>query len=85
MRIFYWGWQTKSSGYIEGGIYAIFVSILVHITQVPGAITEIFTAAFNPKAATGGIVGSVFVCMRYGIARGIYSNEAGLIRRMLAR
>lgn len=63
-----------------GGAYILagLLIILVHITQVPGAITEIFTAAFNPKAATGGIVGSVFVCMRYGIARGIYSNEAGL-------
>ena len=29
VRIFYWGWQTKSSGYIEGGIYAIFVSIVI--------------------------------------------------------
>lgn len=41
-------------------------------------LAEIFLAAFDPKAATGGIVGSIFVCMRYGIARGIYSNEAGL-------
>ena len=29
VRIFYWGWQTKSSGYIEGCIYAIFVSIVI--------------------------------------------------------
>ena len=29
LRIFYWGWQTKSSGYIEGCIYAIFVSIVI--------------------------------------------------------
>ena len=63
-----------------GGAYILagLLIMIVHITQVPGAIVEIITAAFNPKAATGGIVGSVFVCMRYGIARGIYSNEAGL-------
>lgn len=63
-----------------GGAYILAgVSIiLLHISQVPGAIAEIFWAAFDPKAATGGIVGSVSVCMRYGVARGIFSNEAGL-------
>ena len=60
--------------YILGGIAVI----LLHITQVPAAIATIFQSAFNPSAFTGGAVGSIFVCMRYGIARGIYSNEAGL-------
>ena len=60
--------------YILGGI----VVILLNITQVPAAIATIFQSAFNPSAFTGGAVGSIFVCMRYGIARGIYSNEAGL-------
>ena len=60
--------------YILGGI----AIILLNITQVPAAIAVIFQSAFNPAAYTGGAVGSIFVCMRYGIARGIYSNEAGL-------
>lgn len=63
-----------------GGAYILagLLIILLHITQVPAAIGEIFVSAFSPKAATGGAIGSIFVCMRYGIARGIYSNEAGL-------
>ena len=63
-----------------GGAYIIagVVVILLNITQVPEAIREIVIGAVNPKAVTGGAVGSIFVCMRYGIARGIYSNEAGL-------
>ena len=60
--------------YILGGIAVI----LLNITQVPAAIVTIVQSAFNPAAFTGGAVGSIFVCMRYGIARGIYSNEAGL-------
>ena len=36
------------------------------------------TAAFNPKAVTGGVVGSMIVAMQKGVARGIFSNEAGL-------
>ena len=35
-------------------------------------------AAFNPSAVTGGVVGSIFIAMQKGIARGIFSNEAGL-------
>lgn len=52
--------------------------ILLNIADVPAAIGTIVKAAFEPQAITGGAVSSVFVCMRYGIARGIYSNEAGL-------
>lgn len=63
-----------------GGAYILagLLIIIVHITDVPEAISLIVRAAFTPKAATGGLIGSAFVCMRYGIARGIYSNEAGL-------
>lgn len=59
-------------------IFAGLLIIILHITDVPSAVTTIITSAFTPRAATGGAVGSIFVCMRYGIARGIYSNEAGL-------
>lgn len=61
-------------------IYFLFAAILIitNITQVPAAIKIIVTAAFTPKAVTGGAVGSMFVAMQKGVARGIFSNEAGL-------
>ena len=63
-----------------GGLYILagLVIILMHLSDVPAAISLIFRAAFEPKAVTGGAVGSIFICMRYGVARGIFSNEAGL-------
>ena len=55
------------------------VSVLVmNATKIPEAFALIFKAAFAPKAVTGGIVGSMIVAMQKGIARGIFSNEAGL-------
>lgn len=61
-------------------IYFAFAAILIigNITAVPNAIAVIVKAAFSPKAVTGGVVGSIFVAMQKGIARGIFSNEAGL-------
>ncbi len=49
-----------------------------NIKSVPGAFAAIFEGAFNPRAVTGGVIGSVFLSMKKGIARGIFSNEAGL-------
>lgn len=54
------------------------VIIFCNITEVPAAIVTIVKGAFNPRAVTGGIVGSVLVAMQKGIARGIFSNESGL-------
>lgn len=54
------------------------VIIFCNITEVPTAIVTIVKGAFNPRAVTGGIVGSVLVAMQKGIARGIFSNESGL-------
>lgn len=61
-------------------IYIVFVLILVicNITVVPAAFKTIVVAAFTPKAITGGAVGSMLVAMQKGVARGIFSNEAGL-------
>ena len=61
-------------------IYFSFAAILIigNITAIPSAIAVIVKAAFSPKAVTGGVVGSIFVAMQKGIARGIFSNEAGL-------
>ena len=60
--------------YILGGL----LIIVLNISQVPGAIALILKAAFTPRAVTGGAVGSIFIAMRYGCARGIFSNEAGV-------
>lgn len=61
-------------------IYFLFAGILIvtNITAVPSAIAVILEAAFSPRAITGGAVGSMFVAMQKGVARGIFSNEAGL-------
>ena len=63
-----------------GGAYVLagVAVILLNLDKLPGALALIIESAFNPAAMTGGAVGSIFICMRYGIARGIYSNEAGL-------
>ena len=52
--------------------------IICNITEVPAAVVTIVKAAFSPQAVTGGVVGSMFVAMQKGVARGIFSNEAGL-------
>lgn len=52
--------------------------LLANVTAIPAAIELIVRAAFNPAAVTGGVVGTVFIAMQKGIARGIFSNEAGL-------
>ena len=51
----------------------------LHIEEVPSALRLIVDSAFNGAAATGGFAGAaVWVAIRYGVARGIFSNEAGL-------
>ncbi|MEK6265832.1 MAG: sodium:alanine symporter family protein [Clostridium sp.] len=61
--------------YIIGSL----VIILTNYVDIGPAFKMIFVGAFNPKAATGGIIGvSVKEAMRYGIARGLFSNEAGM-------
>ncbi len=52
--------------------------IFTHITEIPAAIVEIVKSAFGLKAAAGGILGSIMIAMQKGVARGIFSNEAGL-------
>jgi AGCS family alanine or glycine:cation symporter len=53
--------------------------IAFNLPQVGGAFKDIFYYAFNPSAAVGGFAGSaVAMSVRFGIARGIFSNEAGL-------
>ena len=58
-------------------VMCLFV-ILGNISHLLDAFQLIVRSAFNPAAMTGGVVGSIFVAMQKGIARGIFSNEAGL-------
>ncbi len=61
-------------------LYVVFALLVLafNVTEIPNAIVTIVKAAFNPAAVTGGAVGSIIVAMQKGIARGIFSNEAGL-------
>ena len=52
--------------------------VILHISRVPAVFAMIFKSAFTPQAATGGIIGSMFLSMKKGVSRGIFSNEAGL-------
>lgn len=61
--------------YLAGGL----IIIIANITQVPAAFALIFKHAFTPIAATGGFTGAaVAQAIRWGTARGSYSNEAGM-------
>jgi AGCS family alanine or glycine:cation symporter len=60
--------------YVAGGLFVI----LTHASQVPSVLALIFREAFSLKAASGSAAGiGIMVAMRYGLARGIYANEAG--------
>ena len=52
--------------------------ILLNVKSVPHVFRMIFEGAFNPSAFTGGLVGSLFISLKKGVSRGIFSNEAGL-------
>ncbi|MCR4510192.1 sodium:alanine symporter family protein [Pseudomonas sp. 32.2.56] len=60
-------------------IIAAVVVLVVNAAEIPKAFEMIFTYAFTPIAATGGFAGAaVMAAIRFGVARGIFSNEAGL-------
>lgn len=52
--------------------------VILNINRVPEVFGSIIYGAFNPRAVTGGIIGSFFISMKKGVSRGIFSNEAGL-------
>ncbi len=61
--------------YISGALYVVFSNI----QQVPDALLLIIESAFSQTAAVGGFAGaSVWAAIRFGVARGVFSNEAGL-------
>ena len=59
--------------YIASGL----LIILINIKQLPGVFADIFAGAFGLRAVSGGVLGSMIIAMQKGIARGLYSNEAG--------
>ena len=63
------------------GFYIIgaLVLIIMNIGNLPNVIRMIFVGAFNPEAAIGGFAGvAVSQAIKYGVARGLFSNEAGM-------
>jgi len=55
------------------------IILLINITEIPAALALVFESAFTGTAATGGFAGAaVWAAIRFGVARGIFSNEAGL-------
>ena len=66
---------TMAILYISGALFVI----ITQIEQVPGALLLIVQSAFTETAAVGGFTGAaVWAAIRFGVARGVFSNEAGL-------
>ncbi len=64
---------------IVGYVTAALIVLAMNATEIPHALGLIFYHAFNPAAATGGFAGAtIAAAMRFGIARGVFSNESGL-------
>ncbi len=66
---------TMAIAYIVGALFVI----LLNVEQVPDALLLIVSSAFTETAAVGGFTGAaVWAAIRFGVARGVFSNEAGL-------
>ena len=66
---------------LMAGIYIVgaLIFIVMHISALPGAIASIFIGAFNPQAVVGAAAGiTIRQAIRFGVARGLFSNEAGM-------
>jgi AGCS family alanine or glycine:cation symporter len=64
----------KVSLYLVGGL----IVIVTYIMNLPSVLGLVFSEAFSLKAASGGAAGyAILTAMRYGVARGVYANEAG--------
>ena len=59
-------------------IIAALLILITHASQIPAAFSVIIQSAFGLKAAAGGALGAMMAAMQKGVARGIFSNEAGL-------
>ncbi len=75
---------SKFTSYLVPIMIVVYVGCSLYVlalnaSEIPHAIGLIFYHAFNPAAATGGFVGAtIAAAMRYGIARGVFSNESGM-------
>ncbi|MGE5358978.1 MAG: alanine/glycine:cation symporter family protein [Bacteroidales bacterium] len=73
-RVMQWLAPAKVFLYVAGGL----VVLITHAGAIPSVLATIVREAFSLKAATGGSAGiGIMVAMRYGLARGVYANEAG--------
>ena len=62
------------------------IVIILNLSEVPAAVVEIVSSAFTGSAAAGGFAGAtVWAAIRFGVARGIFSNEAGRGSAPIAR
>ena len=59
-------------------VVVVLIILLTHLGEIPAAFRTIIESAFGLRAAAGGAMGAVLMAMQKGIARGIFSNEAGL-------
>ena len=59
-------------------VIAVVILLVCNITKIPAALLEIVRDAFGFRAAAGGMLASMLISMRNGVARGIFSNESGL-------
>lgn len=75
---------SKFTSFLVPVMIVVYVScclcvLAFNLDKIPHALGLIFYHAFNPSAASGGFVGAtIAAAMRYGIARGVFSNESGM-------
>ena len=65
---------------IASVIYIVLAMVVLCLrySEIPTAFSSIFIGAFSPAAATGGVLGSIFLTLRTGTSRGVFTNEAGM-------
>lgn len=59
-------------------MFLSFVVLMACYKRIPSAFVSIVRGAFQPRALTGGVIGSVLLSLRVGASRGIFTNEAGM-------
>lgn len=59
-------------------VLTVLMILVTHYREIPGALAEIIESAFGLRQVAGGALGTMMAAMQKGVARGIFSNEAGL-------
>jgi len=71
--------ETRGHAGLRRLVTAALLVLAINADEIPHALSLIFHHAFNPIAAGGGFAGAaVAAAIRYGVARGVFSNESGL-------